>query len=121
MARSRRRQEETEPGPEKRRAAGFWPLYLIGAIVIGLIVASMVFTERTRSGNVGLGGRCGTTDDCRDTKTTCYNNRGHSSCVQTCSRDETCFSGTKCTTIATHKRRRRTRLQKLCLPEGSEE
>lgn len=67
-------------------------------------------------------GRRNATEDCRSDKTVCHTgDNGRSTCAQTCQHDELCFPGTKCTTIAINKRRRRTRLQKLCLPVETEE
>lgn len=60
MARSRQRREEKtqeqNPSTPKTKAPGYWPFHVFGGLILALILATTMFIERARTGDVGIGG-----------------------------------------------------------------
>jgi hypothetical protein len=117
--RSRASSKGQEEAQVKVAAKGkMWPLYLIGGLIAAALVATMVLKENTRTGDVGLGGRCEATQDCRDKRDVCWREHGRGTCTRTCRSDaNACMPGTKCQAVGTAKGRRSLRVQELCLED----
>lgn len=117
--RSRAGAKEQKADVAQAAAKGkMWPLYVIGGLVAAAIVATMILKDNARTGDVGLGGRCEATRDCRDKRDICWREEGRGTCVRTCQADvNACMPGTKCKSVGRAKGRRSLRVQKLCLED----
>lgn len=110
---------EPAEGGAKRGRRGFWPFYLIGALLVAGIIATALLGDRVRAqrGLAFLGDPCERSQDCGDRRAVCYPVDERSICVRTCSGPgAACPEGTTCTSIGEHKRRRQLRVRNLCIP-----
>jgi hypothetical protein len=112
------RGQKADEAEQQAKGKSLWPLYLIGGLIAAALVASMVLKDNARTGDVGLGGHCQATSDCRDKRDVCYRGEGRATCVRKCQSDPNdCMPGTKCESVGSAKGRRSLRVQKLCVPD----